>query len=175
MNTKLHLFALIIALAASAAQAVHIPGWERPVYRANLVELDDQNGNVIESHLKKSLTMHKQQGAASATSLTFREEEQVYCITAPCPPITHTTVYRIVGKPEVDGCGTTHYTAYETSPADLMDDRPQVNPPRRLLLADHTTRKCKDLRRYRWELQIDGHREDARFFGGNPSALLTIQ
>lgn len=174
MRTKLHLLALIAILSVANAHAVVIPGWERPIYEADLVELDE-DGNVIEEHLAKQLTMHRRAGSEAATSFALSEEVQVYCVVAPCAPIERTAVFRVVGSPLRDGCGSVHYKAFESSPADLMDDRAQVNLPRRLTLVDHSTRICKDLRRFRWDVQIDERDGETRHLGGNPTAVYTIQ
>jgi len=41
MNKTLNLFVVFATLVSSfAAQAYFRPGWERPIYEANLVELD---------------------------------------------------------------------------------------------------------------------------------------
>jgi len=157
-----------LALVASSAHAIYRPGWERPVLRAELQQLS--GGTVINYHLKKSLTLNKADGSRkAATSYTLVEEQQVYCIQAPCPPIKRVRQFVIQSSRAV-GCGSKKITAVEQAPVGLTDF-----PAATLTVLDHSARRCDDRQLYTWMITVGSKREAKRFFGGNPEPVYTIQ
>ena len=149
MKTILKLF-LVTLVTAQFAQADWRPNWERPIFNAMLTELDFL-GHEINVGLNKSLTMNKRDGMRDATSFTFAEDAQVFCITAPCPPIRMTTQFKQVQKRPA-GCGSVKYTAYE---APVFSNPNQRLMPRRVLeVVDHSNRLCTDYHKYAWEVTL---------------------
>ena len=144
-----------------SAQVV-IPGWERPVAKARLKEL--VNGREIGEGYVKELTANRRQGARQTTTFTFVEERKVFCIVAPCPPVPHTSTFRVLTNVK-DGCGSRHLIARETN----------TRAPRALTVVDHTTRLCEDYRPYQWEVQLSDEQHHVRNFGGKAEPVYTIQ
>lgn len=158
----------LVSLVAGQANAIVRPGWERPILRAELQQLA-AGGAVTNYHLKKSLTMNKQDGFRQPTSFTLVEENQVFCVRAPCPPIKRVRQFRVQSVAKV-GCGSVRYTSVEVAPHGLTDFPAAV-----LNLTDHTTRLCDDYRPYLWEVTVRSPREALRRFGGKPEPVYTIQ
>src|SRR5688572_18804015 len=165
--------ALVTTLSAFAD---YRPGYERPVWRAAVVETDGQ-GREVNQGLEKILTLHKQDGARkAATSLSLVEEHKVLCVRAPCPPqkVTHQFSVLSVKK---DSCGSTHYKAMHRSEFVMgIAISPEVanRKPLELELVDHAGRNCDDNRPYRWEAKMKGgHLKKARHFHGDPEVVFT--
>ncbi len=141
---------------------VFVPGWERPVAKARLQEL--VNGQATGEGYVKELTENRRNGGRLVTTYTFFEERKVYCVVAPCPPIPHTSQFRVLTNVQ-DGCGSRHVIARETnSPA-----------PRTLTVVDNSTRRCEDYRPYQWEVKLTDEAHRVRHFGGKPESVYTIQ
>ena len=159
-------FIAVLTLGTVSAFGVYRPGWERPILRAQMME-QDSLGHEVGIGLDKTLTMNRQDGAPQPTSLTFTEEQRVYCVVAPCPPIRHTDQFTITNR-RLGSCGSTVYTAVETSNRGRVEGRT-------LTLVDHATRVCDDYRPYRWEAQLTAGRRDVRQLFGNPKPVASIQ
>lgn len=124
--------------------------------KATLVE--HRGPQEIGKHLQKTLTRETLQGSTKPVAFTFFEEKQVYCVTAPCPPVPVTRHFAIVSV-ENAGCGSLRYIAKE------------ANPGRGALeVVDHSARRCEDYRPYRWEITLHDHRV-TRTLSGNPKAV----
>jgi hypothetical protein len=160
---------LVAALATSvSAYAIYKPGWQRPIYKAQLVEKDTL-GHELGIGFTKELTLHKMDQATRPTLLTFTEELKVYCFVAPCPRPKVTTKFVIVAKRPA-GCGSVKYIAYAQK-----DRTAPETPPLKLVLVDHATRVCRDYRPYRWEAKLQREGAPARLLFGNPEGVITIQ
>lgn len=160
-----------VMVSALSSHAAILPGFERPVLKADLVELDNQ-GREENKFLDKSLTMNIRDGRKIATTFTFEEEVQVQCVTTPCYPIKDFKVFKVTGY-RIDGCGSAHYRAREVRRSNVPDLAGSV-----LTVVDHSNRKCKDLRRFEWDVNVKtrlGHRVFNREFGGHPRPVYTIQ
>lgn len=157
---KKFVFALAAFAVSSSTFAIVRPGWERPILRAHLTEVKATKPTTQVFYL----TMNKLDGKKQPTSLTFTAEQNIMCITAPCPRPQTNSLYRI-GSIKKDSCGSTVYYASEvvnhTEPAFIE-------------LVDHATRLCEDVRPYRWEVKVQGFRFQ-RNFVGNPEPVYTIQ
>lgn len=165
---------ILILVGALGAQAAYIPGWDRPVEKATLTEIDT-TGHELGIGLEKTLTLHKMDNAQqSATSFTFAEEMKVICKMAPCNPIPMVAKFRVV-RVSQDRCGSTVYTAQEIVKAG----RDSESDPflRSLRVVDHSTRLCEDYRPFRWEAELTavGNASNVRNFQGNPEPVYTIQ
>jgi len=174
MNSKLTKLVLVLTAAfitSIAAQAITIPGWERPIERADLEEFDGQ-GREIGIGLDKSLTMLRRDRSRYATSLIFNEDQRVYCVTYPCPPLRNSSVFKL-RRPVPTECGSTKYVGFERTfrPGRLL---PRL--AKKIELVDHRTRYCRDYKRNLWEVTItDYDRRLTRWFGGNPEPVYSIQ
>jgi hypothetical protein len=173
MKSKLNLFLVFAALITSvASQAYFRPGWERPILKASLIELD-QTGHEINIGLDKILTMTKQDGARVVTGFKLVEEVKVMCIKAPCPPIKRTILFDRV-KAVKDSCGSIRYTAKQVLPMT----QPLTYGEIALEVHDHTNRICEDYRKYMWDVKLTipaGNATQTRRLYGNPKGVITPQ
>jgi len=169
MNRKLSALLVLGAFISIAANATVVGSWERPIKQASMEEIDGE-GKTVGVGLDRILTLNKRDGAKKPTTFSFREEVRVYCVTAPCPPITRTTLYRIA-KIKVDGCNSTIYTANEILPLNSKKIA-EV-----LTVADHDARVCEDYKPFLWEatLKLPVAGKPARLLRGNPEPVYTIQ
>lgn len=165
---------ILITVGALSAQAVYVPGWDRPVESAKLTEVD-ATGHEVGIGLEKTLTLHKMDTAQqNATSFTFAEEMNVFCKMAPCNPIPAIAKFRVV-RVSQDRCGSTVYTAQEiVKPGRDSESDPFL---RALRVVDHATRLCEDYRPFRWEAELTSvsNVSNVRNFQGNPEPVYTIQ
>lgn len=165
-----------VGIQSSAAMAIYRPGWERPVLEAKMIEMDAM-GHEIGIGLDKVLTMHQQDGAQHPTMLTLVEEQKVFCVRAPCPPIKQKVEF-VLRKPTAAGCGSLRY--FGVDKRALLFARGRVMPAgaKTIQLVDHTTRLCDDYKKYTWEAKMtDAGRGGMRVrqLFGNPTPVITIQ
>lgn len=122
-------------------------------------ELSEYFGeNKIHSDLKKVLSIQQETGTPSLVS--FYEERRPPCDDAPCPVITKKAQFQIVSS-QFDGCGSRIYQAFEMTYLDEY-------PPRKLRLADHSTRICDDIAGDLWWINLTSFGEQYRIFKGTP-------
>lgn len=167
MKNTLGLLVAATMLHAVSALAIFDPSWERPIMEASLVEFD-QTGHEVVGHVEKKLTMHRRDGQRKATMFTFSEEQQVMCVTAPCPPLKEVEKFKVLSF-ETDDCHSTIYRAVS---------RGRNSPRVELKLVDHTTSFCDIYRKYAWEVELTYPRRPrsiVRNLYGNPEAVVTIQ
>lgn len=173
---KKFMFALVAVASFNSATSFAIvrPGWERPILKAEMVELDE-TGHEISQPGDITLTMNQRDGAPAPTSFTLVEKRKVFCVRAPCPPITSKVQFKIVDKKPA-GCGSFEYTARDKN-ALLAGIRPL--PVTTLKVVDHTTRLCDDYKKYMWEAKVQTTSPTARYrqrsLFGNPEPVYTIQ
>ncbi len=155
--------AILVAILAitSSAFAIYIPGFERPVYQADLKLQESSNPNPNNSEF--SLTLNQRDDSANPTSMSLTEKKVIYCVKAPCPRPQTISNYKIVTVTKV-GCGTVEYTAQE----DVNHTEGST-----IVLVDHTKRICRDLQPYKWIVKQSGFKFH-RTFVGNPTAVYSI-
>jgi hypothetical protein len=146
-------------LPGFSAQAIFLPGWERPRYQAHLKETDEA-GHELRTLGKVTLTLNRQDGAQQDTSFTLVEKIQTECLIGPCPIETVTRQFHIDSAKAV-GFGLFHYTATENRTED---------PQNAASLAVD-----QDGNRSTWNVQLTAANGDVRYFEGEFGAVLTIQ
>jgi hypothetical protein len=147
----------LVLVASTQAWAVSIPGWERPVYQADMKVLDVK-GPVREPKTVE-LVMTKEDGSRTPTGLELTMDGRK-------------VFFPIVATRNL-GCGSVEYFA---EVARMAGPRPVRNYG--ITLADHTKRICEDARRYMWEVEytVDGDFLSGMIrMGGNPEGVVTVQ
>jgi hypothetical protein len=145
--------AAMVFFMAAQVQAISLPGWERPVFQA---EMDLQRTTGIFSKSKAAtLVMTKQDGRKSPTGFILFIDDQAVDFD--------------IARTDRDGCGTMNYVV---SPKDVTFGGKSATLS--MVLEDHGMRFCKDLRRNQWEASITA---DAGLLdlSGYPQAVFTIQ
>lgn len=144
--------------------------WERPISRADLIELD-KDGNEINTSLRKTLTLHQRIGAPEPTSFTLTEEMNARCAEFERCPASYydfISTFRIVSR-RTDTCGAKQYIGEEVrfAPSEVF--------PRKIRLTDHSSAICEYFVKYLWHVEYSEPDADLRYFGGNPQPIDTIQ
>jgi len=163
------ILAITTAVLSQLAQALVLPPWApRPLLRATLSEFDAE-GREIRRGISKDLTQFRVPGQSLPTAFAHFEEYPKDCDALVCSEPPKIVYFQVTQVAETE-CGSTRYVAIE---------RTLSHPaPRRLEILDHTTRICEDvLIRDLWQVRLisqDGLR-DIRYYGGNPTPVLSIQ
>ena len=150
------------------AQASFIPGWERPIFTAKMEVAEVvayQNMHNIQLTLTRKDGTHSPSGMILTYSLEDNAQAQ------------NIEKQYVISKKTVDGCGSIHYTA------QLLQDANQENQQERgsIELIDHTQRKCKDYRPFKWDAKVHsgfgfcGTMDTVTDLIGNPEPVVTIQ
>ncbi len=170
-NLRVNLVIAAIMLGSLSAQGVIRPGWERPIWKAELVELSLQGEDRELNGDFQTLIVHQRDEAKKPTSFSFIEGQNgVRCgVDMRCMPVRIAFfIYKIMDA----GCGSVKYLARE-----IRRTQPDMLPPlKRLEVVDHANRLCDDYRPYRWEvglIQPDAESDIIRLFGGNPEPVIT--
>lgn len=167
MKAILGIILTALFINTPVAQAIWLPGWERPVMRAELELQED--GGASEYPAVEALVMNKRDGSEHATSFTLIEDTGIRCITAPCPSQKESKF--IVSRVSIaKNGGSTLYDALE-----VLEVEPGMIGPmaRRLTLMDHTTNGLREFDPA-WIVTIQ-HFGTRQTYVGNPEPLYTIQ
>ncbi len=150
--------ALMTCVMGQFASAAIIPGWDRPVAKAEL-KIIEATG-VFAEIKKASLMMNSQDGAQGKTSFVFTLDQQALPM--------------VVTQTDSDACGSVIYTAVP------QFNNGDPNHHVALTLTDNTHRRCRDARQGVWEVKYEaiekGEKEIGRLFmAGSPDHIMTIQ
>jgi hypothetical protein len=160
------LFSGLLSISAASSFAEMRPGWERPIYQADL-KIIENHGNVpnsIESAKTFSLVMTQQDGSKSPTGfilLTDGQSGQSYGIQS----VTR------------DSCNSVTYTLVPViQSAELVLD----GVFEQVQMTDNSARTCMDFRPFRWEfdfrnLNLTRDVTGKAVLGGNPHGVITVQ
>lgn len=175
----------ILTLAAvftftTFVSAAHIPGYERPLLSADM-DIVSSRGNFdlagdVELTLNKIDSLPGETVDRFTMTLNFTmEDSQTQAIDDVVKNLVVLNTYQ-------DSCGSTVYNAQISdifnqgarSRSQFVGERFSV------LLVDHATRKCKDLRPYRWEANVRsgygwcGTMDAVMKLEGQPHPLYTV-
>ena len=173
------------------AQALIDPTWERPIWESSMDKI--ASTEQFEGVVDVSLTLTKRDGEENPTGLTLQ-----YGLCAYCPAFA-TEQLEITHIEEIE-CGSTLYVAQlpvdtdapnltgmiQTAYFDIhkkVQDQSTAPILRRvsIVLTDHSTRYCEDLRPYIWEAEVRegygwcGTGDATMSLVGNPKPVYTIQ
>jgi hypothetical protein len=154
---KALLLVLAIQVLTSAAQAVQIPGWDRPLAESGKIHFLKQKGAFEEvESLSIQLTKNDSDGTENVLLVI---DNEVYDL-------------KIQTKENV-GCGSVMIKADDVQLGFSKNIQ--------LSLADHSQRNCKDLKRFQWEVNVEWIDKESKqvlgelTFGTQPQAIYTIQ
>jgi hypothetical protein len=156
----------VAALSSLSAFGVVRPGWERPVAKAELSQIEGDGRYPRPT----TLTKNKQDGAKEATSFTLVEDTGLRCITTPCP--SHkTTVFHVLNVKRAR-TGRVEYTASTDKPflVGIIAPKPG-HVVRKITVIDYTNDTVSDPK-YTWILKLKG-KNGMQEFGGNPEPAFT--
>lgn len=106
-------FGLLLAAGSlflgTLAQADFRPGRVRSTLASTSMNEVSFDGQVLRKNVG-SLTAQSMDGKAGYVSFTLAVKARIFCVTAPCPQPTFTTVYRVTGS-EQEGKNRVQYTA----------------------------------------------------------------
>ena len=158
-------FTSLLGLASSASAFVR-PGWDRPIFRADMSILNEQ-GNpppALATARNVELVMTQQDGTPSATGFVLLIDGQAsdsYEVTSISKDRCGSTVYTLV---PIQGSG--NYVLSQSS--------------QKLQVTDHSDGVCMSFHRYRWELNVENLDLTHQAVGqlrmvGNPESVITPQ
>jgi hypothetical protein len=165
MNKQISLMASILTLVTStSAFAIVLPGWDRPVSKAEMTVLNQQGSlpSTIENAKTIELVMTQQDGSQSPAGFVLLIDGQ------------YNQAYQVT-ESATDNCGSTTYTlAPVQKPGTLVLDETSES----LHVINHSDRLCMDLHKYQWELDVKNSDLLRQVIGqarlaGNPEALIT--
>lgn len=168
---KFSFVALSALIFSVNALAIFDPSWERPIYKARLVERTP-DGVEIGAGTRKSLTLNQRDGQQKPTSLTFKEERPVYCIKvvgAHCPPFLVDQKEFKVDYSVTDRCNNTTTVARE-----LQNGR-VTRSSAVLTLVDYRFNTCDFGPIDPWQVTLQHFRTGVRHFTGRPDGVITPQ
>ncbi len=161
---------VLVALTSFSAFGIVRPGWERPIKKAQLEQIEGDGRYPRPSEL----TMNKQDGAPKATSFTLVDDTGIRCITTPCPSskTTEFSVTQVTTLPH----GSVKYVATSARRLIMGIIAPvpgHQTPVRTIEVLDHSNNNIAR-HKYQWVLSyttLMGHFQ----YGGNPEGVMTIQ
>lgn len=161
MSARLGKVMMLVAMMGTmSAQAYYRPGWERPIQKAQLEQVE---GNRYYPQ-PQELTMNKRDGSRVPTSFLLTEDTGIRCITTPCPSESKTS-FTITHVQPLGG-GSVKYTAY----TNVTPGRATLPAMRALEVVDHSKNVTTGLIENVWEVYVGG-----RKFVGNPEGVITPQ
>ncbi|MEK7790036.1 MAG: hypothetical protein AAB309_00235 [Deltaproteobacteria bacterium] len=165
---KVRVMVVVVAafLVSINANAIVDEGWERPIFRSNMVKLDAWNGfeNAEDIHL----LMTKLDESERPTGLQLSYSE--------APSDVAAVVDLKITEVRDVGCGSVQYVAnLPESPENL-----KFNSRFTVVLTDHTKRVCRDRQPYLWKASVRqgygwcGTFDATMDIAGNPEPVYTI-
>jgi hypothetical protein len=149
----------------TAALAVELPGWERPLESASMRIVQAQ-GQLAEAKLAR-LTLTRQDGQVSPTGFTLEMDGRTYALR--------------VAEMRGAGCGSVSYRAVAGA-SEGIDDAVHVESRLiELTVIDHAGRFCADFAPSRWEARLElqdvleGSAVGSLELEGHPEPVFTIQ
>jgi len=154
------------AVVAGSAMADYRPGYERPIFRSDLV------GMQRTFPLPTELTMTRMDGARlNVTGFTLTEDTGIRCIQAPCPSF-RTSQFAVVGFPVILPGNSIQYTAVSNMLVTGPFGRPRI-VQRTLVLVDHSNSFLDIFRPYLWDVTVRQGFIVVGRAGGNPEPVYT--
>ncbi len=160
-------------MIGNLAQAVSIPGWERPIMGAQLHYVVPTKP--VPGRKANHLTLNQRDDSKEPTSFTLQEDTGIRCITAPCPS-TRNIQFTITSIKQVLHSDVVTYEAVEV----LKNIPPHVRIARRHLKVTESSLELIGPegsgfnRRTVWQVEVQPFAAPTDYYYGNPKALLTI-
>ena len=177
VNKIMFMFVGMFVFTSTQAMAISKPGWERPIYSAQMEKIDARGYFADAQNIRLTLTQLDESETPTGMSLG-------YLNTRVPMSDDYTRMDLTITEKRDIGCGSVQYVAQLLVPQYHIEsyDKSIDNQHRfTVVLTDHTHRICRDYRPYRWEASV---REGSGFCGtmdatmeirGNPRGVFTIQ
>lgn len=171
---KLSFLAVAGLLVTSLANAIEVPGWERPIMGAALNYIVPTKP--VEGLRAQYLTLNQQDGAEQPTSFTLTEDTGIRCVVAPCPS-TRETEFTIQSIDYSRRADSVRYVAVEV----LKNIPPHVRIARRQLIVNESSMELVApggdgfMRRTIWQVEVRRFAQPSHNYYGTAEPLASIQ
>ena len=176
INKIMFMFVGLFAFTSTVAFAISQPGYERPLYSAQMEKVNARGHFELAQNVRLMMTQLDESETPTGLRLSY-----VNSMLEQFPEATgYSSVDLTIVETREIGCGSVQHIARLRQPNDHRDSI--YNQHRfTVVLIDHTRRICEDYRPYLWEASIRegygwcGTMDATMELRGNPKGVFTIQ
>ena len=176
-NKIMFIFVSMFAFTSTVAFAISKPGWERPLYSAQMEKVSAQGHFELAQNVRLMMTQLDESETPTGLRLSYMNS-----MLEQFSETTGRIDLTIVETREIE-CGSVQYIARLLATQQVLNMREPADLQHRftVVLTDHTRRVCKDYRPYAWEASVRegygwcGTMDATMELRGNPKGIFTIQ